>query len=173
MSEVLEEGSTEKPRTGSLFKTMSLETITLEEALRLLSLPRTLERAGRRGDPGRERPLRPVHQEGQGDPLSRGRGAAFTVTTDEALALLAQPKERRGRGQAKPPLKDSARSRSGKPIVVKEGRFGPYVTDGETNASLRRGDAGGADDGAGARAAGRTPRQRPDAEEARRVTGRR
>ena len=77
VSEVLEEGSTEKPRTGSLFKTMSLDTITLEDALRLLSLPRTLERAGRRGDPGRERPLRAVHQEGQGDALARRRGAAL------------------------------------------------------------------------------------------------
>ena len=77
VSEVLEEGSTEKPRTGSLFKTMSLETLTLEDALRLLSLPRALERAGRRGDPGRERPLRPVHQEGLGDPLARRRGAAL------------------------------------------------------------------------------------------------
>ena len=57
------------------------------------------------------------------------------------MALLAQPKERRGRGQAKPPLKDLGPDpASGKPIVVKEGRFGPYVTDGETNASLRRGD---------------------------------
>ena len=65
----------------------------------------------------------------------------FTVTTEEALALLAQPKERRGRGQAKPPLKDLGPDPgTGKPIVVKEGRFGPYVTDGETNASLRRGD---------------------------------
>ena len=65
----------------------------------------------------------------------------FTVTPDEALALLAQPKERRGRGQAKPPLKDlGADPGTGKPIVVKEGRFGPYVTDGETNASLRQGD---------------------------------
>ena len=77
VSEVLEEGSTEKPRTGSLFKTMSLDTITLEDALRLLSLPRTLPRRGRRGDPGRERPLRPVHQEGQGDALARRRGAAL------------------------------------------------------------------------------------------------
>ena len=77
VSEVLEEGSTEKPRTGSLFKTMSLDTITLEDALRLLSLPRTLAGRGRRGDPGRERPLRAVHQAGQGDALARRRGAAL------------------------------------------------------------------------------------------------
>ncbi len=65
----------------------------------------------------------------------------FAITLDEALALLAKPKERRGRGQAKPPLRElGADPVSGKPVVLKEGRFGPYVTDGETNASLRRGD---------------------------------
>ena len=142
MSEVLDEGSTEKPRTGSLFKTMSLDTITLEDALRLLSLPRTLARRRRRGDPGRRTAA-------TGRTSSRARRRArssdeeqlFTVTAEEALALLAQPKERRGRGQAKPPLKDLGPDPgTGKPIVVKEGRFGPYVTDGETNASLRRGD---------------------------------
>ena len=65
----------------------------------------------------------------------------FTISLEEALALLAKPKERRGRGQAKPPLRElGADPVSGKPVVLKEGRFGPYVTDGETNASLRRGD---------------------------------
>jgi DNA topoisomerase-1 len=141
VSEVLEEGSTEKPRTGSLFKTMSLETITLDDALRLLSLPRTLEAPdgeeilisnGRYG---------PFIKKGKETRSLADEEQLFTVTTDEALALLAQPKERRGRGQAKPPLKDLGPDPgSGKPIVVKEGRFGPYVTDGETNASLRRGD---------------------------------
>ena len=64
----------------------------------------------------------------------------FTITLDEALALLAQPKAR-GRRAAAPPLRElGADPVSGKPIVVKEGRFGPYVTDGETNASLRAGD---------------------------------
>jgi DNA topoisomerase-1 len=65
----------------------------------------------------------------------------FTLTVDEALALLAQPKQRRGRGAPKAPLRElGADPATGKPIVVKEGRFGPYVTDGETNASLRRTD---------------------------------
>ena len=77
VSEVLEEGSTDKPRTASLFKTMSLETMTLEEALRLLSLPRTSSRSGRRARSGRERALRPVHQEGDRDPFARRRGAAL------------------------------------------------------------------------------------------------
>ena len=142
VSEVLEDGSTDKPRTGSLFKTMSLDTITLDEALRLLSLPRTLSAPndgeeiqvanGRYG---------PYIKQGKETRSLADEEQLFTVTTDEALALLAQPKERRGRGQAKPPLKDLGPDPgTGKPIVVKEGRFGPYVTDGETNASLRRGD---------------------------------
>ncbi len=142
VSEVLEEGSTEKPRTGSLFKTMALDTITLEDALRLLSLPRTLPVAdgaeeiqvanGRYG---------PYIKQGKETRSLTDEEQLFTVTTEEAVALLAQPKERRGRGQAKPPLKDLGPDPgTGKPIVVKEGRFGPYVTDGETNASLRRGD---------------------------------
>jgi DNA topoisomerase-1 len=67
----------------------------------------------------------------------------FTLTLEEALALLAQPKTRRGggRGAPKAPLRElGTDEQSGKAIVVKDGRFGPYVTDGETNASLRRGD---------------------------------
>jgi DNA topoisomerase-1 len=68
-------------------------------------------------------------------------GQLLTITPVEAEAVLAQPKERRGRGAPKPPLKDLGPDpSSGKPLVVKDGRFGPYVTDGETNASLRRGD---------------------------------
>jgi len=68
--------------------------------------------------------------------------ALFTLTLDEALALLAQPKQfGRQRAAAKPPLRELGDDPvSGKPVVVKEGRFGPYVTDGETNASLRKGD---------------------------------
>ena len=141
VSEVLEEGETDKPRTGSLFKTMSLETVTLEDALRLLSLPRVLTAPdgdeiqvanGRYG---------PYIKKGTETRSLASEEQLFTVTAEEAMALLAQPKERRGRGQAKPPLKDLGPDpASGKPIVVKEGRFGPYVTDGETNASLRRGD---------------------------------
>ncbi len=149
VSEVLEEGSTEKPRTGSLFKTMSLETITLEEALRLLSLPRMLEPPDGEEIQVANGRYGPYIKQGKETRSLADEEQLFTVTTEEALALLAQPKERRGRGQAKPPLKDlGADPASGKPIIVKEGRFGPYVTDGETNASLRRGDdPEGADDG--------------------------
>ncbi|HZT46143.1 MAG TPA: topoisomerase C-terminal repeat-containing protein, partial [Gaiellaceae bacterium] len=65
----------------------------------------------------------------------------LTISLEDALALLAQPRQRRGRGQAKPPLKELGPDPiSGRPMVVKEGRFGPYVTDGETNASLQQGD---------------------------------
>jgi DNA topoisomerase-1 len=141
VSEVLEEGSTDKPRTGSLFKTMSLDTITLEGALRLLSLPRTLTAPDGEEIQVANGRYGPYIKKGSETRSLAAEEQLFTVTGEEALALLAQPKERRGRGQAKPPLRDlGADPASGKPIVVKEGRFGPYVTDGDTNASLRRGD---------------------------------
>ena len=141
VSEVLEDGADGKPRTASLFKTMSLDTITLDDALRLLTLPRTLTAPdgeeilvanGRYG---------PFIKKGSETRSLASEEQLFTVTVEDALDLLAQPKERRGRGAAKPPLKELPPDPvTGKPIVVKDGRFGPYVTDGETNASLRRGD---------------------------------
>jgi DNA topoisomerase I len=141
VTEVLPEGAGEKPRTASLFKTMSPETVTLEEALRLLSLPRTLTAPdgeeilvsnGRYG---------PFIKKGNETRSLESEEQLFTVDLDQALAILAQPKERRGRGAPKPPLRELGPDpASGKKMVVKEGRFGPYVTDGETNASLRRGD---------------------------------
>ena len=142
VTEVLEEGSKEKPRTSSLFKTMSPESVTLEDAVRLLTLPRVLgtdpagaEVTAQNGKYGpyvkRDADSRSLDSEEQ----------LLTISLEEALALLAQPKPRRGRGEAKPPLKELGPDPiSGKPMLVKEGRFGPYVTDGETNASLRRGD---------------------------------
>ena len=142
VTEVLEEGSKEKPRTSSLFKTMSPESVTLEDAVRLLTLPRVLGT-----DPAGEEV---TAQNGRYGPyVKRGTESRsldseeqlLTISLEEALALLAQPKPRRGRGEAKPPLKELGPDpASGKPMLVKEGRFGPYVTDGETNASLRRGD---------------------------------
>ncbi len=141
VSEVLEEGATEKPRTGSLFKTMSPETVTLEDALRLLSLPRVITAPDGEEIQVANGRYGPYIKKGSETRSLTDEEQLFTVTPAEAMALLAQPKERRGRGQAKPPLQDLGPDPvSGKPIVVKEGRFGPYVTDGETNASLRRGD---------------------------------
>ena len=141
VTEVLPEGTGGKPRTGSLFKTMSLDTIGLDEALRLLTLPRTLEAPdgeeivvanGRYG---------PFVKKGSETRSLEHEEQLLSLTVDEALAVLAQPKTQRGRGAAKPPLKELGNDPgSGKQIVVKDGRFGPYVTDGETNASLRRGD---------------------------------
>jgi DNA topoisomerase-1 len=71
-----------------------------------------------------------------------GEDQLFTVTLDEAIALFAQPAQRRGRrGASRAPLRELGTDpTSGRPIVLREGRFGPYVTDGESNASLRRGD---------------------------------
>jgi DNA topoisomerase-1 len=134
------EGSKDKPATASLFQTMDPATVTLEDALRLLSLPRVLGELD--GEPV-------TAQNGRYGPyISRGKDsrslddeeALFAVTLEQAQQLLAQPKAR-GRAAAKPPLKELGNDAvSGRPMVVKEGRFGPYVTDGETNASLRKDD---------------------------------
>nr|WP_199485039.1 type I DNA topoisomerase [Actinomadura craniellae] len=131
-----------KPRTGSLFKSMSLDTITLEDALKLLSLPRTLGELDGQPVTAQNGRFGPYVKKGTD---SRSLGAEeelFTVTLEQAKELLAQPKQRgRGRAAAAPPLRELGEDpASGKPVVVKEGRFGPYVTDGETNASLRKGD---------------------------------
>ncbi|MGH3867977.1 MAG: type I DNA topoisomerase [Pseudonocardiaceae bacterium] len=134
-----------KPRTGSLFKGMSLETVTLDDALRLLSLPRVV---GTDPDTGQEI----TAQNGRYGPyLKRGTDSRslteeeqlFTVTLDEALKVYAEPKRRGRQATAKPPLRELAPDPvTGKPMTVKEGRFGPYVTDGEgVNASLRKGDS--------------------------------
>ncbi len=141
VTEVLPEDSKEKPRTSSLFKSMSPETVTLEEALQLLSLPRVLGV----GEDGEEIVARngrygPYVQKGKESRSLGSEEQLLTIELDEALTVLAQPRERRGR-QAAPPLKELGPDpSSGKPIVVKAGRYGPYVTDGETNASLRQGD---------------------------------
>jgi DNA topoisomerase-1 len=141
VAEVLADGEDGKPRTASLFASMSLDTITLDEAVRLLTLPRTLE--GTKGEEivvanGR---YGPFVKRGAETRSLESEEQLLTLTVEQAEALLAQPKQRRGRGAPKAPLKEVGPDpASGKPIVVKDGRFGPYVTDGETNASLRRGD---------------------------------
>lgn len=132
-----------KPRTGSLLRSMSLETVTLEDALKLLSLPRVV---GVDPESGEEI----TAQNGRYGPyLKRGTDSRslateeqiFEITLDEALKIYAEPKRRGRQSAAAPPLRElGADPASGKPMVIKDGRFGPYVTDGETNASLRKGD---------------------------------
>ena len=135
---------TDPPRTSSLLRTMSLETLTLDDGIRLLSLPRALG-AGEDGEEVTAQNGRygPYVKKGTESRSLESEEQLFTVTLPEALALLAQPKARGRRQSAQtPPLRElGADPASGKPMVVREGRFGPYVTDGETNASLRKGDA--------------------------------
>jgi DNA topoisomerase-1 len=141
VTEVLEDGSKEKPRTASLFKSMSLDTVTLDEALQLLSLPRVIGESDGEEVTARNGRYGPYVQKGKESRSLESEEQIFTISLDAALALLAQPRTRRGQRQAAGPLKEvGADPVSGKPIVVKSGRFGPYVTDGETNASLRAGD---------------------------------
>jgi DNA topoisomerase-1 len=140
VTEVLPEGDESKPRTASLFKTMSPETVSLDEAVQLLTLPRSLGEADGEEVVATNGRYGPYVKQGKESRSLQEESQLFTITLDEALALLAQPKTR-GRAAAKPPLKELGNDPvSGKPVVVKEGRFGPYVTDGETNASLRAGD---------------------------------
>jgi DNA topoisomerase-1 len=132
-----------KPRTGSLLKSMTLETVTLEDALKLLSLPRVVG-----VDPANGEEI--TAQNGRYGPyLKRGTDSRslatedqmFTITLDEALKIYSEPKRRGGQAASAAPLRElGADSATGKPMVIKDGRFGPYVTDGETNASLRKGD---------------------------------
>jgi DNA topoisomerase-1 len=132
-----------KPRTGSLLQSMDLETVTLEDALKLLSLPRVVG-----ADPASGEEI--TAQNGRYGPyLKRGTDSRslanedqmFTITLEEALKIYSEPKRRGRQGAATPPLRElGADPVSEKPMVIKDGRFGPYVTDGETNASLRKGD---------------------------------
>jgi DNA topoisomerase-1 len=139
VTEVLE--SDEKPRTASLFRSMSPETVTLADALKLLSLPRTLGEDDGEEVVAANGRYGPYVKKGKETRSLDSEEQLFTISLEEALALLAEPR-RRGRRAAAPPLKELGTDPvSGKPIVLKEGRFGPYVTDGETNASLRAGDS--------------------------------
>jgi DNA topoisomerase-1 len=130
--------SKEKPRTASLFKTMSLDEITLDEALQLLTIPRIIGDHPEDGEQiealnGRYGPYIKWNKESRS---LETEDQIFSVSLEDALALLAKPRQRRG---AKPPLKELGTDPvSGKEIVVKDGRFGLYMTDGETNASFRK-----------------------------------
>ena len=142
VTEVLPEGAKDKPRTASLLKSMTLDAVSLDDALKLLSLPRTLGELD--GEPVTVQNGRygPYVKHGSESRSLAAEEEMFTVTLEAAKALLAEPKARgRGRAAAAPPLRELGDDpATGKPMVVKEGRFGPYVTDGETNASLRKGD---------------------------------
>ncbi|MBV8985901.1 MAG: type I DNA topoisomerase, partial [Acidimicrobiia bacterium] len=134
----------EKPKTASLFKDMSPDTVTIEDALRLLSLPRVL---GNHPDDGEEivalnGRYGPYIKKGSDTRSLDAEEQLFTIDIDGALALLAEPKRRRGQRAAAAPLRELGDDpASGAPVVVKDGRFGPHVTDGTTNASLRKGDS--------------------------------
>jgi DNA topoisomerase I len=132
---------TDGDRTASLFRNMSPDTVTLTDALRLLQLPRVVgvddagaEITAQNGRYG------PYIKRGSDSRSLDEEEALFTVTRDEALTLLAQPKTRGRRATAAPLRELGNDPATGQPMVVREGRFGPYVTDGSTNASLRRGD---------------------------------
>ncbi|WP_089950082.1 type I DNA topoisomerase [Lentzea xinjiangensis] len=133
-----------KPRTGSLFKSMSLDTVTLEDALKLLSLPRVV---GKDPETGAEITAQngrygPYLKKGTDSRSLADESQIFTVTLDEALKIYAEPKKRGRSAAAAPPLRELGNDPvSGKPMVIKDGRFGPYVTDGEANASLRKTDS--------------------------------
>jgi DNA topoisomerase-1 len=135
----------DKPKMASLFKTMTLERMTIDQAIELLSLPRVVGT-----DPADGQEV--IAANGRYGPyVSKGKETRslaneeqlLEIGLDEALALLAQPKQYRGRGGAgpKPPLRELGTDPvSQRPVLAKDGRFGVYVTDGETNASLGRGD---------------------------------
>jgi DNA topoisomerase-1 len=142
VTEGLPEGSEEKPRTASLFATMSPETVTLDDAVRLLSLPRVVGVADGEEVLAMNGRYGPYIKRGTETRSLESEEQLFTTDLDQALALLAAPKTRRGRGTPKAPLRELGEDpSSGRNVVLKDGRFGPYVTDGETNASLRSGDA--------------------------------
>lgn len=131
-----------KPRTASLFRSMDLATVTLDDALKLLSLPRVVgttedgtEITAQNGRYG------PYLKKGTDSRSLTSEDELFSITMEQAEEIYSKPKQR-GRAAAKPPLKELGDDpTSGRPIVVKDGRFGPYVTDGETNATLRKDDS--------------------------------
>jgi DNA topoisomerase I len=130
-----------KAKTASLLSTMTLDTVTYEDALQLLSFPRTLGT----NSAGEEITVQngrygPYLKAGADSRTLPSEDHLFTMTLEEALEIYSKPKERR-RGVAKPPLKELGLDpETQRPLIIKDGRFGMYVSDGETNATLRRGD---------------------------------
>ncbi len=148
VTEVLPEDApkSSRPRTGSLLSGMTLDSVTLEDALRIMSLPRVVgvDADGHEitAANGRYGPYIARTVDGKADYRSLpSEEALFTVTLEEALALYAAPKQGRRQQRAADPLRElGADPDSGGTITLRDGRFGPYVTDGTTNASLRRAD---------------------------------
>jgi DNA topoisomerase-1 len=131
-----------KPRISSLFKTMDLETIDLATALRLLTLPRVVGKDPESGEEitAQDGRYGPYLKKGTDSRSLSSQEQIFDITLDEALAIYAQPKQFGRRGSAKPPLREFGLDPTNeKPVVAKEGRFGPYITDGETNVTVPRG----------------------------------
>ena len=143
VTEALPEGEDRKPRTASLFKTMAVETVTLDEAVRLLSLPRTVG-----VDPADSQEIvalngryGPYLKKGEETRSLDSEEELFTIGIEDAAAAFTRPKTRGRRGASAPPLRTLGPDPTTKrEITLKSGRYGPYVTDGETNASLRNGD---------------------------------
>jgi DNA topoisomerase-1 len=128
-----------RPRTASLFKSMSVETVTLEDALKLMSLPRVLGADSE----GKEITVQngrfgPYLKKGTDSRSIGSEEEIFTITLEQALEIYSQPKQRGGRAVTPPLAELGEDPASGKPIVVKDGRFGPYITDGETNITVPR-----------------------------------
>jgi len=135
----------EKPqKTQSLLRHMKPEAVTLEDALQLLALPRSLGKGPQGAEVlacyGKFGPYLTMGTESRNLGVDDD-GVVLRIALPEALAIFAQPKQFRGRGQPRPPLATFPEDPiSGKRVVLKEGKFGLYLTDGETNASLKRGD---------------------------------
>jgi DNA topoisomerase-1 len=145
VTEVLQESAPAgaRPRTASLLKSMDLDSVTLEDALALLSLPRALGKLDGEQVTVQNGRYGPYVKKGSDSRSLESEEQMFTITLDQAAALFAQPKARgrAARAAAAPPLRELGTDpASGRPVVLREGRYGPYVTDGETNASLRKGD---------------------------------
>ena len=142
VTEQLPEDSKDKPRTASLLKSMALDTVTLDDAIRLLTLPRTLGELDGETVTVQNGRYGPYVKKGSDSRSLESEDQLFTLTLAEAKEMFAQPKPRgRGARAAAPPLRELGEDpATGKPMVIKDGRFGTYVTDGETNASLRKGD---------------------------------
>ncbi|HSS90029.1 MAG TPA: type I DNA topoisomerase [Streptosporangiaceae bacterium] len=141
VTEVLPDGDKAKPRTSSLLASMSLDTVTLDDALRLLTLPRTIGELDGETVTVQNGRYGPYVKKGSDSRSLDGEDQLFTLSLAEAKEMFAQPKAR-GRGRtAAPPLRELGEDPDGRPIVIKDGRFGPYATDGETNASLRKSDS--------------------------------